>query len=116
MDGAKADFTKVVQRQWQEDQLREEIQRLIDTLKAKEKHIKELEDALQSTNLKTKQLEEELTSQITEKEKQLKEKTAQLVEKDEIINNLKREISSLRVALEKERNKSLIEFLKGRKK
>lgn len=116
MEGPKADFTKIMQKQWQEDQLREEIQRLIDTLKAKEKQIKELEDNLKSANFKIKQMEGEFTAVMAEKEKLLKERSAQLIDKDEVLNNLKREVSSLRIALEKERNKSLIEFLKGKRK
>ncbi len=116
MEGPKADFTKIMQKQWQEDQLKEEIQRLIDTMKTKEKQLKELGETLQSTNFKIKQMEDEFTAALAEKEKLLKERSAQLIDKDEVLNNLKREISSLRIALENERNKSLIEFIKGKRK
>lgn len=116
MERPVADFAKVVQKQWQEDQLREEIQRLIDTLKAKEKRISDLENDLNNITMKAKQMEKELSSIIAEKDKMLKEKNAQLIDKDETISNLKREVSNLRVLLEREKNKSLIDFIRDKRK
>lgn len=116
MQESKSDFTKVKQKQWQENQSKEEIERLQDTLRAKDRKIEELSNELMGKDGAIKQFEIQLKTAQEEKEKIIKEKNLQIQEKNEVINNIKREISSLRMALDKEKNKSLIEFIKAKMK
>lgn len=103
----RSDFSKVMQRQWQEEQLQLEVAELKEQVKKKDQKI----EAMQAEKLK---LGEKAVKMQEAYEKQLKEwkaKHAQvhkdLDQKEEELRRLRKEVNVLKAALEEEQNKGL---------
>jgi len=109
---ASSDFSKIAAKAWEEEEEKQRLTReLSDTHKIlidRETKIEHLEKALAERDDRIEALKKELENQKTEMVKQHEET---LKKRDKLIESLKKELHIKEELLERERNKTLWQFL-----
>lgn len=116
MTESKSDFTKFAQRVFQEEQLRAEIQKFQEEKNFLEQDNISLRKELTERNETIKQLERKLREMEEMRSKILLDRDVAIREREDMISMLRREVQTLRIQIEKEKSKSIKEFLSGKMK
>lgn len=115
-DEPVSDFSRIVRKQWQEDQLREELEDLKGMLKQKETELMRLQVELKEEKKKRESIEKKATEMINSYKSKIKELEKTVSEKEREIQFAKRTANVLKNALEEERQKGLMQFIKDKMK
>lgn len=112
----QSDFSKIMQQQWKEEQLLSEIEELRDQVKSKDKRIEILENTIKEREAQIYKMKEQFTTANKELLTIKQNLEIAVREKDEQIQKLKKEVNILRVALEEEQDKGVMQVLFKKKK
>ena len=115
MDEApKSDFSKIVQKQWQEDQLKDQIARLEEEKENLRRELKAVKSALDEREKQFQELHAAATREVDARNTHIKNLEQSIQSKDDLLSSLKRDNNMLRAAIEEERSKSLGQFISGK--
>lgn len=111
MEEPKSDFSKLMARQFQEEQLKDTIEKLKTQNEILEKKVRHLQQELKEREVALQGLEKKSKATIMEKSKLISELEIKLKESKEMNAELKKEANVLRAVLEEEKSKSLVKKL-----
>lgn len=114
--GPKSDFSKIVQKQWQEDQLKDQIAKLEEEREQARRKIQQIESQLAERDKQIQELHAAATREIQARDEHIKKMEGAIQSKDDMIASLKRDLNITKTALEEERSKSLGQFLSSKLK
>lgn len=112
----QSDFSKIMQQQWKEEQLLAEIEELRDQVKSRNKRIEILENTVKEREAQIYKMKEQFTTANKELLTIKQNLEIAVREKDEQIQKLKKEVNILRVALEEEQGKGVMQVMFRKKK
>lgn len=110
----KSDFSKIVAKQWQEDQLKDQIAKLEEEKEKMRREIQALQSALAERDKQLQELHAAATREVDARNTHIKNLEQTLQSKEDMIASIKRDSNMLRTALEEERAKSLGQFISGK--
>lgn len=114
--GPKSDFSKIVQKQWQEDQLKDQIAKLEEEREQARRKIQQIESQLAERDKQIQELHAAATREIQARDEHIKKMENALQSKEDMIASLKRDINITKTALEEERSKSFGQFISSKLK
>lgn len=112
----QSDFSKIMQQQWKEEQLLTKIEELKDQIKSRDNRLAILENTIKEREAQIYKMREQFTTANKELLTIKQNLEIAVREKDEQIQKLKKETNILRVALEEEQNKGVLQVLFKKKK
>lgn len=112
----QSDFSKIMQQQWKEEQLLAEIEELKDQVKSRDKRIAILENTIKEREAQIYKMKEQFTTANKELLTIKQNLEIAVREKDEQIQKLRKETNILRVALEEEQDKGVMQVMFRKKK
>jgi len=112
----QSDFSKIMQQQWKEEQLQAEVEELKDGIKSRDKRIAIMENTIKEREALVSKMKEQFTTANKELLTIKQNLEIAVREKDEQIQKLKKEVNILRVALEEEQDKGVMQVMFRKKK
>lgn len=114
MDEPKSDFSKIVAKQWQEDQLKDQIAKLEEEKVNLLREAQQIKLTLAEREKQLQELHAAASREIEARNTHIKNLEQTLQTRDDTISILKRDNNMIRTSLEEERAKSLGQFISGK--